>query len=73
MQKIKVTKRERKSLRGINEAMRNSAKNGKMMVIAGTKYIGRLPVFRDLNANNPTLTPHWVKVSNGVPFVRASA
>lgn len=73
MKKIKATKRERKTLRGINEAMRNSAKNGEMMVIAGTKYIGRLPVFRDLNANNPTLIPNWVKVSSGVPFVRASA
>lgn len=71
--KPQLTKRQRKSLRGINEVMRNSAAKGQKIIVAGTTYIGANPVFMDRNANNPTLTADFVKVRSGIPFVRVSA
>jgi hypothetical protein len=69
--KPKMTKRQRKAVRGLNEAMRNSLAKGKNVVVAGVTYIGETPSFFDRNAGYPGLPAEYVKVQPGIPFVRA--
>ena len=68
----KLTKRQRKALRGDNQMVKNCLKNGKEIVVAGATYIGAVPEFFNKNMNNPSLPAEFIKTSKGVPFVRVA-
>lgn len=71
---MKMTKKQRKAARGPNAAVRASLAKGDLHKLSSLRrdwYIGATPVYRDINAGKPGAMPHWVKLSAGVPFVRA--
>jgi len=57
----RLTKRQRKALRGPNHAVRQSLKHGDRQLVDGTEYRGAVP-----QHNNA----YWVNASRGIPFVR---
>ena len=71
MQKKKITKRMRKAIKGPNAMAAYCANQGSKLIVNGTKYIGSAPVFADLNKAVSIMTPNFVKVQRGIPFVRA--
>jgi len=61
----KLTKRERKSLRGHNAAMKRSFRDGALIKMSDRDYYGRSPVY---HVNK--LTGALQKTLAGIPFVR---
>ena len=64
----KLTKRQRKYLKGPNAAVLASIKNGTQH----GDYIGSPPEYFNTNMGNSMVPPQYVKVKKGVPFVRHS-
>ena len=62
----KVTKKERKKLNGLNAMAKYSIKHGQKI----GEYIGKVPQY--FNKSKPGNLPDFVKVSNGLPFIRQS-
>ncbi len=62
----KLTKRQRKALRGTNSAVSHPLKNGSDIVVAGTRYRGCPPAFQLGESSG-----QYHKVGRGVPFVLA--
>ncbi len=71
MQKIKVTKKQRKAINGLNAMAKYSIKAGKKIVIAGAEYFGSKPLYANVNASKMGAMPLYKKIKVGVPFVKA--
>ena len=69
MQKVKVTKRQRKAL-GRNFMVKECKKSGEIQEVGGTRYMGKPPVYAPF-VPHPGAPTQYRKVKNGVPFVRA--
>jgi len=52
----------------MNTAKLYSITHGSPFTVAGQKYIGKNPVYKNMS-NNPAF-PKWVKVERGIPFVK---
>lgn len=54
-----------------NAAVMNSIRNGNLHEVAGDKYRGRNPVYREVQ-DPVTKLVSWKKVAKGLPFVKVS-
>ena len=63
----RLTKRETKKVNGYSAAVLASRKAGSVV----GEYIGKPPVYINVYQNNPVMPAHYIKVSAGIPFVRA--
>lgn len=66
--KKRLTKRQRKFLRGPNAMMKRSLEEGKRIDIGNASYVGCEPVFSPID--RPGLPTYWHKSIPGLPFVR---
>ena len=65
----KLTKRQRKIIKGPNAAAKRSLKEGLPQQVGTDTYYGDNPQYKRIGL--PEAANRWAKVSKGVPFVRA--
>jgi hypothetical protein len=62
----KLTKKQKKIMKGLNAASRRSVHGGQNQNVI---YKGLVPQFREVRSDGPLMPAKWVKISNGLPFI----